>query len=90
MRWTIIKKGTNGDHKTPTISDDSVKDDFVAIEMARKILYENENLISLKVVFFKHELGEVVKFSNKYYKILSSSVSDLPFMTLTLKELPNV
>lgn len=90
MIWTIIKKGTNGDKKAPPITDDSIKYDFVAVEKGRKILYSNEEEIQIKTVFFKFELNSVIKVDSKHYKILSASMDELPFITLNLKELPNV
>jgi len=90
MIWTIIKKGTSGDKKAPPIVDDTITSDIVAVEKGRQVLYKNENVIQIKTLYFKFEIDDVIYFSNKYYKVLSGAISELPYVTLTLKELPDV
>ena len=87
MRWTIIKQGTDGDFRAPTIIDAKINSDWVAIRRAKEVLYSGQPPLSVRVAYDYYDRGQVCKIGNWYYYIEEVDFSDLPFAVLTLRRL---
>ncbi len=91
MIWEFIKIGTNGDRYAPPIVDTLIKDDTVAILRAKKVLYENNKLLKIKVAYpdaKDFEIGDVIFIEglNKHYQIKNLSFNELPYVIIDLAE----
>ena len=87
MRWTIIKQGTNGDFKAPTIVDSNINADWIAIRRAEEILYSGQLEDQIKVLYDSYDRGQVCKLGKYFYCIEKVEINDLPYVTLTLRRL---